>query len=63
LRLNLIVRPRAPGSLRLVQLDDLDAERLARVQACAFRVVETSLGSFQAWLCVRDADEEIERQL
>jgi hypothetical protein len=44
-RLNLIVRPRAPG-VRLVQLDDLDADRLAKVQRCAFRVIETSPGNY-----------------
>ena len=61
-RLNLIVRPRAPG-LRLVQLDDLDAVKLEKVQRRAFRAVETSPGSYQAWLCLRGTDEEIEREL
>jgi len=47
---NLIVRPK--GDVVFVQLDDLDAERLKRVQSAAFLIHSTSPGNHQAWIAV-----------
>jgi hypothetical protein len=62
-RLNLIIRPRSGADRRLVQLDDLDQAAVGKMRELAFRVIETSLGNYQAWVCVLSADEEIERRL
>jgi len=63
-RLNLIVRPRiSGGDRRLVQLDDLDQTAVDRVRDLAFRVVKTSPGNYQAWVCVMEADEDLERRI
>lgn len=60
---NVIVRPRGGTGVTLVQLDDLDAEKLARVAATAFLTLETSPGSFQAWGAVSDlADKDFVRR-
>lgn len=48
-----IVRPHGAP---LIQLDDLNHERLARVKAFAFIVAETSPNNFQAWLRLADSD-------
>jgi len=50
---NVIIRPHA--SVTLVQLDDLNAEKLARVQSEAFLTLETSPGNFQAWVAISSA--------
>lgn len=42
-------RPNEPVMLRV---DDLDAERLARLQAYAFLVVETAAQRYQCWLAI-----------
>jgi hypothetical protein len=52
---SLIVKPHLPkdtSTHALVQLDDLTAEVVARVQQFAFCVTETSPGSFQAFVAV-----------
>lgn len=64
LKQNYIIRPRSPSPL-LIQLDDLDSTKTARVARHAFMVLETSPGNFQAWIAVRDAptDKEAARDL
>lgn len=61
---NVIVRPQGPG-MTFVQLDDLDKDRLARVLPIAFLAIETSPGSFQAWIALseRSIDESLPRRL
>jgi len=55
-RQNYIIRPRSLSPL-LVQLDDLDSTKAARVASHAFMVIETSPGNFQAWVAVKDAPQ------
>lgn len=61
---NVIVRPHGRGVV-FVQLDDLNAEALARVQEVAFLGLQTSPGNFQAWLAMpaAEADENLARRL
>lgn len=55
---NFIIRPRVDAADRLlVGLDDLSKEKLQQVETFAFRVVETSPGNYQAWLCILNADD------
>ena len=56
-RLNLTVRPSGDGVM-LIQLDDLDREKLARVAPAMFLSIETSLGNFQAWLAMRGREDK-----
>ena len=51
---NLIVRPRVDGAA-CIQLDDLDREKATRIAPAAFLMLETSPGSYQAWVAVKDA--------
>lgn len=62
-RLNVIVRPTAPLTLSLMQLDDLSASQLDRVRAFPFLALETSPENFQAWVAVRDASPETIRRI
>ena len=61
---NVIVRPHGPG-VAFIQLDDLNAEALARVRELAFLGLQTSAGNFQAWLAMpaAEADENLARRL
>lgn len=52
---NVIVRPHSPPSVLLVQLDDLNAERIERVREISFLILATSPGNFQAWVAVQNA--------
>lgn len=63
-RMNFIVRPRSPTAT-LIQLDDLNAEKLVRITPFAFLTLCTSPGNFQAWLAVTDArnDSNVEQRL
>jgi hypothetical protein len=62
-RLNLIVRPYGPGA-SFIQLDDLTAEKLPRIAPAMFLSIETSPGSFQAWLALAgDSDREFGRRV
>jgi RepB DNA-primase from phage plasmid len=61
-RQNYIIRPRA-NSVTLIQLDDLDTAKAARVASHAFMVLQTSPGNFQAWVAVKDAPEDLARRL
>jgi hypothetical protein len=54
---SIVVRPHAKDGVHLVQLDDLDAAALARVQPVAFLTLETSPGNHQAWVAVSGAGE------
>ncbi len=51
---NIIVRPRVEGAT-CVQLDDLDRQKAQKIAPTAFLMLETSPGSYQAWLAVKDA--------
>lgn len=62
-RLNVIVRPIAPRTLSLIQLDDLSASQLDRVRGFSFLVLETSPENFQAWVAVTDASPETIRRV
>jgi hypothetical protein len=59
---NVIVRPRMEGAT-CIQLDDLDREKARTVAPAAFLILETSPGSFQAWVSVRDAAPGITARL
>jgi hypothetical protein len=47
-RCNVIIRPRPDANL--IQLDDLDSVKAAKVAPHAFLIFETSPGNFQAWV-------------
>ena len=49
-RQNFIIRPRPDG--KLIQLDDLDSAKAAKVAPYAFLIFETSAGNFQAWVAL-----------
>ena len=64
---NIIVRPLSE-KVHFVQLDDLDADALKRVEEAAFLTLTTSPGNHQAWVAVsdiKDAEEakDISRRL
>ncbi len=59
---NVIVRPR-PGSVALIQLDDLDQDAAARLLPLSFLVLSTSPGNDQAWVAVADVDADFPRRL
>jgi RepB DNA-primase from phage plasmid len=59
-RLNLIIRPYGPG-VSFIQLDDLTADKLPPAM---FLIIETSPGSFQAWLAMASRhDKEFARRV
>jgi hypothetical protein len=57
---NNIIRPHNPAGVTVIQLDDLDASKVARVAEHSFMVICTSPGNHQAWIAVNDAPEEKE---
>jgi hypothetical protein len=60
---NVIVRPHGPG-VSFIQLDDLAADKLARLAPGVFLILETSPGNFQAWLALAgDEDKEFARRV
>ncbi len=60
---NVIVRPRGGTGVTFVQLDDLNAEKLARVAPAVFLTLETSPGNFQAWAALGEiADKDLVRR-
>jgi hypothetical protein len=61
---NVIVRPHGPAVV-FIQLDDLSAAALERVQEVAFLGLRTSPGNFQGWVAMlaADADEDLARRL
>jgi hypothetical protein len=56
---SIVIRPRSTTIL-LLQLDDLDAEKAARLGFHAFMTVCTSPNNFQVWLAVSDGPQEKE---
>jgi hypothetical protein len=58
---NLIIRPRSTTAL-LVQLDDFDEGKAARMEPYAFMTVRTSPGNYQVWLAVADGPKESEKE-
>lgn len=63
-RVNLIVRPHLSGAdRRLVQLDDLDKAKRAKIDSLAFLVIETSPGNYQEWVAIEQGDKGTERRL
>ena len=62
-RYDVIIRPRQASGAVCVQLDDLDAWKLATVAPRAFLAIETSPGSYQAWISVLNAGEDLARRL
>jgi hypothetical protein len=52
---NIIVRPRS-SEAALIQLDDLDEAKARNAAPAAFLILETSPGSYQAWVAVKDAE-------
>jgi RepB DNA-primase from phage plasmid len=57
---NNIIRPHNPPGVTIIQLDDLDAAKIARLAEHSFMVICTSPGNHQAWLAVNDAPAEKE---
>jgi hypothetical protein len=62
-RLNIIIRPRVRIGTRLIQLDDLNVEKVRRVGEYGFLVLETSPGNYQVWLAVGASQSEFVRRL
>jgi hypothetical protein len=61
-RCNVIIRPRPDENL--IQLDDLDNGKAAKVVPHAFLIFETSPGNFQAWVSLSDqAPPDLARRL
>jgi hypothetical protein len=58
---NVIIRPRSTTAL-LVQLDDFDEGKAARMEPYAFMTVRTSPGNYQVWLAVADGPKESEKE-
>ena len=52
---NVIVRPHGSG-VTFIQLDDLNAEKLARVAPAVFLALETSPGNYQAWVAMPEGE-------
>jgi RepB DNA-primase from phage plasmid len=59
---SIVIRPHGDG-VTLVQLDDLDADALKRVESIAFLTLATSPRNHQAWVAVSGADKDIARRL
>jgi hypothetical protein len=61
---NVIVRPHGPAVV-FIQLDDLSAAAVERVQEVAFLGLETSPRNYQAWVAMpaTEADEDLARRL
>ena len=59
--LNVIIRPRSATTL-LVQLDDLDADKVVQIVPHAFMTVCTSPGNYQLWLAVSDGPKESDKE-
>jgi len=62
-RLNFIIRPRGRRDYRLIQIDDLDGQKAAKIRDYGFLVVETSPANYQVWLAVEGGDSETARRL
>ena len=62
-RQSLIVRPHSGAGNVLAQLDDIRGGALERMRSKAFLTLETSPGSYQAWLAIVGADDRLVRRL
>lgn len=64
---NVILRPHPPPEVLLVQLDDLNADKIERVREISFLMLRTSPGNYQAWVAVQNpqgsADSDFSRRL
>src|SRR5689334_23373887 len=60
---SIIIRPTPPSGITLVQLDDLDAQQVARIAPAAFIVLCTSPANYQAWVALSDGDSDFARRL
>lgn len=60
---NFIVRPHRSPRAEIIQLDDLDAQKARRFEHLAFLTIQTSPGSFQAWVAVTDPEPDFARRL
>jgi hypothetical protein len=56
LQYNVIVRPHGPAVF--IQLDDLDRDAMARVRPAAFLGLQTSPGSYQAWIAISETEDK-----
>jgi hypothetical protein len=61
-QLNFIVRPRG-AMAELVQLDDLSAAMVERLNRCALLTLTTSPGNHQAWIAIKDGTADFTRRL
>ena len=61
-RHNVIVRPRSVMTA-LIQLDDLDVEKVSQLTPHAFLVLSTSPGNHQVWIAVKDCTPDFSRRL
>ena len=52
-----VSHPDAPG-IKFIQCDDVSGEMLTRLKPVAFMTLETSPGSFQAWVAMREEEAE-----
>jgi hypothetical protein len=59
---NVILRPRS-STAALIQLDDLDEKAAGRLRPLSFLILRTSLGNYQAWVAVAEADTDFARRL
>lgn len=60
---NVIVRPRPPAGLELIQLDDLAGPGIDRMRQLSLVVLETSPASYQAWVAVEGVTPGLNRRL
>ena len=58
---NIVLRPRSTTAL-LIQLDDLDDEKAAKIEPHAFMTLRTSPGNNQAWIAVSDGPKETDKE-
>src|ERR1035437_8445371 len=60
---NYIIRPRPDAAL--IQLDDLDSAKVAKVPPCAFLVLEPSPGIFRGWVSLagQPSPDDLARRL
>jgi hypothetical protein len=57
---SVIIRPRPITTALLVQLDDLNIEKVDNVKSYAFLTIRTSPGNFQSWIAVSEAPRDKE---
>lgn len=60
---NVILRPRPPAGTELVQLDDLAESEIDPLVPVSLVVLQTSPGSYQAWVAVQGPASDLHRRL